>query len=362
MKYNNLELPLLATDWQVSELDETIQYRIDMTPRTFTAAQNFCEQRRGHIAKITNSTVKAYIRSKFRMHIGPPHIWLNALQTVRSSGIFQWLGDNSTVTSMIISTLINEKMLDTDCVAVYMFSYAYGASAEPCSKLNAVVCEKQRIVLTNVWQVSEVNQSVQYLLDTRLRTFTDAHSFCQQQGGRILKISNTTVDNFIRRKYIDNVGPDWIWLDALQTKKNSGIFLWQDDYSTVAKVDWEAGQSGDSNGECVALSLPRRYNKWRDGPCYVLRAVVCEKHMIVELNNATIVSRLLEGYHDFNPSNFTDQTKLEQHETGSQMMTYLINICLTAIISIVLFGVYFVTCKLRKNVERRLDQTELNTM
>lgn len=269
---------VLVNDRQVSELDETVEYMIKVGKITFTGARNFCEQYDGHIVKIKNSTVKAYIP------------------------IFNWLNDNTTVTD-----IYDYASADTnnDCVAVVMFWSEDHLYYEWCSRMNAVVCEKRRITgaldnitfigqpttqrptnesalsneLSSGWQVSKLDPTVQYLFDKTERTFKDAQIFCEHRGGLIIKIADVTIQSYIHRKYLKQIGRRWTWINALQTVKNSQTFKWLDDNSTVTNIVWDRknGEPDELLNDCVVLSLYSETNRWWDEHCSGTNTVICER-------------------------------------------------------------------------------------
>lgn len=354
-----------------------------MKKQTFHEAQDFCQKHGGQIVKINDPTVKAFIGIIYQIEYGPNYIWLNALQTSKNSGIFKWLDDNSTVTDVHGYAGADS---NSECVAVFLFWSRTGIFHEICSGSNAVVCEKRRIIgtldngtstnqhinqptsnfsallpaLKNVWMESEIDRSVEYLLDKTKRSFEDGQHFCRQRGGRIVQITNPTEQNYIHHKYLDNGGPFWIWLNALQTFKNPQIFKWLDDNSTVTNIDWDLQyhQPYDLPNECVALTLLSLTNMWWAEPCSGINAVVCEKRITSEPHNGTLPSETVRVLDKYQFTNLTSQTCSTQQGIKWEMMMYLI-IGSTAAISIVLFVIYVMAFK---TVEQRVDHSELLPM
>lgn len=77
------------------------------------------------------------------------------------------------------------------------------------------------------------------------RDFTSAQNFCHQRGGKLLKITNKMVKDYITCTYLGV-----FLVDAMKTEQNSGVFKWLDDDSTV---DWHINHANSSFYDCVIL-------------------------------------------------------------------------------------------------------------
>lgn len=125
------------------------------------------------------------------------------------------------------------------------------------------------------WDISANDTITQYLLNKEQQSFTSALLFCSRNGGQVLKIRSKAEQDYVHAKYVNFV-PDSIWLNALQTAKNSRIFTWLDD-SRTANVDCSSGYRSNLNNDCVALLLQKTSNKFCDWKCEGKMSVVCEK-------------------------------------------------------------------------------------
>lgn len=148
----------------------------------------------------------------------------------------------------------------------------------------------------NAWEISAIEPEKEYLLESSDHTFAQAQSYCLQNGGKLVKITNKSVQNYIYDKYMGalNYG---IWLNALQTKPNSYRFKWLDDSTNVTYFDWLAGQPNQLESSCIALYIHKNDNKWCDWPCTSSMSVLCERNV----TSNGLLEQLVEQTKDITP-------------------------------------------------------------
>lgn len=138
-----------------------------------------------------------------------------------------------------------------------------------------------------VWQDSGIDPALKYLVDETKRTFQGAQQFCTQHGGHLIKITEASVQNNVQSK-VDQKTHSYIWVNGVQTVKNSGIFKWVDDNSTVTNISWGSGDPNQLDRDCVSLVIFKSGSNWFDAPCSDINTVVCEKrHIIIDSLDGT---------------------------------------------------------------------------
>ena len=110
-----------------------------------------------------------------------------------------------------------------------------------------------------------VEDVTSYILHTTEKTWFEAETYCQKEGGHLASVATEEV-----HRVVENMDGDvYAWLGG---RKELGKWTWSDN-STWGFTNWRQGEGNDAN--CVSMNFIK--GGWDDDPCTNNYKFICQK-------------------------------------------------------------------------------------
>ncbi|XP_023932374.1 macrophage mannose receptor 1 [Lingula anatina] len=258
-----------------------------------------CHKKGATLASITDQGEMDFILRTVREQLLTVDLWIGLYRNL--DGSLRWYdGTPINYENWGIGQPSSEK--DMDCV--YAAKGRGDWQAGRCGLAIGYICKVPKVLATTPlapacrdgwYQRNSMCYKGFYKSRRNTRTWADARSFCQLEGGDLASFHSSVELNW----YLDTLGTYfrytlgrdmvWIGLHAPTNTTDGAEHIWSDSTETNF-TNWDDGQPDNHNGMERCVGMFATTGKWRDENCASARGWICTVPL-----GATTVSKTTEG-------------------------------------------------------------------